>query len=477
MRFTWPGLRDITYRLWRLRRLIAVCTALPLLVFGLMGQTGLSEIASDGRGLIITTAVLFFLVSAHAVIFPNSNQETVAISLLLAVFALVAPIISGSGLGWLIFVIFALWVLWSGQRRILSWQSSTRNHRPVFKARVRTGRPIEEARAWFPLRPGHVRGAYTCGEADAEGRFPVWYELGQANWMEALGITLPDLPGEPDEAAFADLAMRGDPAFYAKIEEDGPDYQRTRILEGEDEVASVVEHRFKARGNGCAVTESETAMSFPWGQSLFMWLADFQQDILCLHRDLLEGRQPVALREAHRHSLFTILTGLMFRKLLFRGMNPEALRGEVPYDEEEREESDPDKLAELLSRLGADFQSQGYTQGPMPLVTLEEFFEGNRDGSSFQGGPLSAAHRGLMKLREHEDIADIRMGITQWEGPSTWPLAEYIYLVTSADPADVGSWLKSSGIWVDELATSGEHRPREELTVPPGHQVVWAWID
>ncbi len=138
-----------------------------------------------------------------------------------------------------------------------------------------------------------------------------------------------------------------------------------------------------------------------------------------------------------------------------------------------------DKLNALLDRLGPDFRERGHSNGPMPLVTLEEFFDGNDDDGSFQGAPVEYAGRALARLRDRDDVADIRMGITQWEGPGTWPLAEYIYFVTSARVSDVKAWLKedNADIWVSELRQSDEHREREELEVPDGHKIVWAWID
>ncbi len=136
-----------------------------------------------------------------------------------------------------------------------------------------------------------------------------------------------------------------------------------------------------------------------------------------------------------------------------------------------------EKLDALLTRLGPEFRSKGYSSGPMPLVTVEEFFDGNGDDASFQGAPVKHAHDMLEGLRARDDVADIRMGITQWEGPTTWPLAEYVYFVTSARISDVKGWLKEAGIWVSELSDEGEHRQREELSVPDGHKVVWAWID
>ena len=476
MPFSWPSLPDIAYRLWRLKRLIAVATVLPLVFFAAMAFIGLGTIGTGPWGLAAPAAAVVLIVAAHAVIFPNSNQETLAISLTLAILALVAPLISGSLFGWFLFAIFALWMIWSGQQRILFWQSSTSTHSPTFTARVRTTTPLEKARYWFPLRPGLKRGHFRCGEAGPDGSFPVWYDTGSADWLSAFGLD-EGMPREMTEELEQDMP----PSFYARIAKDAPDYQKTLLLQGEsmddDAVMSVVEHWFKPRGEGCVVTESDSATSFPRGQSLGIWLADFAVDGLILNRDLLEGRETKAIRGTHHMSLLGLLSGWILKKFMMRGRGADGFRKETAATSGAAHEMDGEKLSALLRRLGPDYQTDGYTRGPMPLVTLEEFFDGNNDDGSFQGASVEVARRALEALREREDVADIRLGVTQWDGLSTWPLAEYVYFVTSAKLDDVRKWLKEANIWVDEVDTENEHHRREEIAVPPGHRVVWAWID
>lgn len=148
------------------------------------------------------------------------------------------------------------------------------------------------------------------------------------------------------------------------------------------------------------------------------------------------------------------------------------------------------KLEALVSRLGDDYRTQGYTQGPMPLVTLEAFFEGNDDGGSFQAAPIEEARTALQSIRGRADVADVRLGVTQWEGEGTWPLAEYVYIVTSASRDEARGWLRKAGLHASEVGALGEahpdvdesqpgagHRPAEPLEVPSGMRVVWAWVD
>ena len=500
MPFPWPNRMEITYRLWRLKRLIAAGTVLPLVAFAFMALIGFGSFGTASVGLLPISIFCFLLIATHAVLFPNSNQETFAISLTLTILAFVAPIISGSIFGWFLFLIFALWVVWSGQHRILNWQTQTAPRSATFSAKAKTSAPLEKARRWFPLRPDSERGQFKCGPADENGMFPVWYDTGSTDWLEAAGIDcMPDIELPESDAADLDMTdqeteelrrILGDDAFvdynsasfYALIEVDEPELQRTQILmDGsgkEPEIHSVVEHTFKAGKHGCTVRETEQTGSFPWAQSLFMWLADFQADGLVNLRDLLEEHESISLRATHHLSILAVFSGWIMKRFLFRDVDQDTVEEEYAMAQETGEPVEmSDKLTAFLRRLGPDYEEHGYTKGPMPLVTLEEFFDGNNDDGSFQGAPVVSARNALKSLREREDVADIRLGVTQWEGPSTWPLAEYVYFVTSAQVADVKAWLKSAKIWVSEMDVEKEHRNREELQVPAGHRIVWAWID
>lgn len=477
MTFAWPGISDVLYRLWRLRRLIAFGALLPVLAFGALGALGFGP-AATVAGFGAVSGILLVLVALHAVLFPNSNHETLAVSLALAFLGIAIPLISGSFFGWFLFGIFTIWVICSGQNRILVWASTRKSHQPTFASRIRVAAPIDKARAWFPLRPESTRGHYRSGKADAAGVFPVWYDMPGADIFETLDIEKPADLAHLDDPAFDpyDIDQRSDPpSFHAVIEAEDDTFQTTRILEGADPdaaVQAIVEHRFKATKSGCVVTEREAATDYPWGQSFTLWLADFAQDGLVYHRDLLEQRDTQSFRDAHRWSLVMLASKWFLKRMMRRGGGTMACAAGTSGAEISDE-----KLEALLNRLGPEYMAKGHGSGPMPLVTLEEFFDGNGDDASFQGAAIETARLALEGLRRRPEVADVRLGITQWDGPSTWPLAEYVYVVTTAKAAEVRQMLKEAGVWVDELAEGEEHRPREDLTVPEGHRVVWAWID
>ncbi|MEM9969861.1 MAG: hypothetical protein AAF762_02000 [Pseudomonadota bacterium] len=469
MTFDWPTFPEVKSRVWRLKRLIAVAVLLPLVPMTLLSFFGVGLFNPSVLALFVTLIFLTLVFGSHAVLFPNSYQETLAISVLVTLFGILAPVIGGSFFGWFLFLLFAIWAFWGGQNRILAWQMATPEKPVSFQSTVKTRATLEAARAWFPLRPGSTRGQYRCGDADMAGVFPVWFD---SSFADVLGYLGADMHDESEREVPDDLP----PTFYAMIEADEPEYQRTQILEGPDkqtaEIQAVVEHQFRKLRKGCKVTEREDVGAYPWGQSLTMWLNDFQADGLVYHKELLENVEPKAIRAAHKWSLMLLASRWFLSRFVPGGMSSAMSGGGAASREVSNE-----KLSALLARLGPEFSSQGYTSGAMPLVTLDEFFDGNSDDGSIQAAPVDVARGALRDIRNRTDVADVRLGITQWEGPSTWPLAEYIYVVTSAGLSDVKNWLKEANIWVSELSDKEDHFPREELDVPPGHRVVWAWID
>ena len=333
MPFEFPAFSDITYRVWRLRRLIGVTTLLPLVIFALTGLFGFNALAGSTGGLALIGLVILSIIAAHTSIFPNAYEETLSISLVLAALALFLPAFGGSIFGWVIFIVFAIWLFMSGQTRISMWQMATKPHKPIIKAKVRTPAKIEAARSWFPLRPEMERGQYRCGPADADGVFPVWYDMPTVDVFE--GINLPEQPEyataeeycaalgiEPADPEYDEIvaewgaeeepdAGESHASFWARIDEDSPECQRTEVLQRDGAnswtVETIVEHHFKPLKNGCIVTEIETPTAFPWGSSLTMWLNDFQKDGLVYLSDLLAEKDSKALKVTHRWSLLMLI--------------------------------------------------------------------------------------------------------------------------------------------------------------------------
>ena len=117
----------------------------------------------------------------------------------------------------------------------------------------------------------------------------------------------------------------------------------------------------------------------------------------------------------------------------------------------------------------------------VPLVTLEEFFDGNDDGSSIwcnlSGAPQPADVLKILRpLTARADVADIRVMITQIDGGDEWPFSDTVYVVTTATPEDVAAWFDEDHA-PDEVYALENPAPTDDLRVPEGYSVIACWWD
>ena len=140
----------------------------------------------------------------------------------------------------------------------------------------------------------------------------------------------------------------------------------------------------------------------------------------------------------------------------------------------------------LLTRIGDinDFDR------PRPLVSLEEFFEGNDDYASIgcnlsdQPSP-SEFYRLFALIRDRPDVRDVLVEVKQLEDPDGWPYTDTIWIITKAAPDDVHQWFPER-IAPDEVI-EGFPKPGsqpgfvgyevEAYQVPDGMQAIGLWWD
>lgn len=117
----------------------------------------------------------------------------------------------------------------------------------------------------------------------------------------------------------------------------------------------------------------------------------------------------------------------------------------------------------------------------MPLVSLEEYFEGAEDTAGLLCNSMAEPDnetvlRTFLSIRDLPEVYDIRVAITQCDD-GEWPFSDKVVVVTNADNEMVLTWLpegfEPDRIWEgysDELKS-------EVIEAPPGYRAVWLWYD
>jgi hypothetical protein len=134
--------------------------------------------------------------------------------------------------------------------------------------------------------------------------------------------------------------------------------------------------------------------------------------------------------------------------------------------------------ARLLARIG-DIND---LSRPRPLVTIDEFFDGNDDygsiGYNLPDPPdPQEFYRLLSTIAAQPEVGDVRIEVKDLEDPDGWPATDTIWIFTTASPDAVRGWfperLAPDEWWTPEDI---EHEV-EPYSPPPGMQAVLAFYD
>jgi hypothetical protein len=133
----------------------------------------------------------------------------------------------------------------------------------------------------------------------------------------------------------------------------------------------------------------------------------------------------------------------------------------------------------LLARIGNinDFSR------PRPLVTLEEFFEGNNDPASIGYNlpdPPSPRdfYQLLLGLRKRPEVNNVLVEVKDLEDPDGWPSCDTIWIITTASAKDVRPWFPERFAPDDVLdGFEASSTPIEKYEVPKGSRAIGAWYD
>lgn len=142
---------------------------------------------------------------------------------------------------------------------------------------------------------------------------------------------------------------------------------------------------------------------------------------------------------------------------------------------------DANERVRLLAKIKQQLQTNPNTE---PLVTLEEFFDGNDDlgsiGCNLPEHPgLAVFYDTLQTIRQQPETQKVLVAITETNEDDPggyWPFSDHVYILTRAQLSEVEGRL--SALDVDEV---GEGYPQGvPAAAPPlqaGYSVYYGWWD
>lgn len=154
----------------------------------------------------------------------------------------------------------------------------------------------------------------------------------------------------------------------------------------------------------------------------------------------------------------------------------------------------PDKLARrnaVIAKIMAQYDD-GAGGEVMPVVSLEDFFEGNWDENALAPNmvgygrpPLQECYRILREIRSRPDVQDVLVAIHESpyaddpEDYDIWPDSDTVYVLTNATRDEVAKWaalLKPDEIGDSWSCNSGK-KPPAAPDLQPGIKVFALWWD
>jgi len=137
------------------------------------------------------------------------------------------------------------------------------------------------------------------------------------------------------------------------------------------------------------------------------------------------------------------------------------------------------RLIDLVNRHG-DINDPATRK---PLVTLEQFFEGNDDPGSigYNLGLPDITPQKLYKvfadIRERPDVSDVLVEVKDMEDPDGWPSADTVWIITSAIPEEIERWLGHDLRGDDYFTGWTKYVNHRGVKVPYGHKPIGVWWD
>ncbi len=132
----------------------------------------------------------------------------------------------------------------------------------------------------------------------------------------------------------------------------------------------------------------------------------------------------------------------------------------------------------LLANANGDLED---TDTLRPLVSLEDFFEGNEVVGSigcnlYPEQSPAAIYTALKEIRNRDDVADVLVEITLFDD-DCWPFSEKVWVLTDALPEDVLSWFNESIAPSDCWNGWSEDTAYASVRVPTDMGPIACWWD
>jgi hypothetical protein len=117
---------------------------------------------------------------------------------------------------------------------------------------------------------------------------------------------------------------------------------------------------------------------------------------------------------------------------------------------------------------------------PRPLVTVDEFFDGNSEvgsiGCNLDSTPSPERFYALFQeIARRPEVKDIRIQITAFDVPE-WPFTDTVYIMTTAAPDVVATWFPDE-LKPDETWQGFVDQAFEPYELPAAGKPVACWWD
>jgi len=136
-------------------------------------------------------------------------------------------------------------------------------------------------------------------------------------------------------------------------------------------------------------------------------------------------------------------------------------------------------LRHLLEIIDAQGGTAG--GGPLPVVSLEDFFQGNHTPASIACNldphpGLDVFYNTLKAIRDRECVHNVLVEIHDIPGENEWPFSACVYVIANATVEQVTEWVRP--LQSDPVAIGFNNgSPAAALPIPMGHEVFTVWWD